>query len=41
MRRLYLQIYAAFLGILLLFGVLVTVTSLLLPVHPQEHPLPA
>src|SRR5919109_1226361 len=39
MRRLYLQIYATFLGILLLFGVLVTVASLLLPIHPQEHPL--
>ena len=37
MRRLYLQIYAAFLGILLLFGVLVTVASLLIPVHPQDH----
>src|SRR5215470_4546461 len=36
MRRLYLQIYAAFLGILLLFGVLVTVASLLIPVHPQD-----
>jgi HAMP domain-containing protein len=37
MRRLYLQIYTAFLGILLLFGVLVTVTSLLIPMHPQDH----
>jgi signal transduction histidine kinase len=37
MRRLYLQIYLAFLGILLLFGVLVTVASLLIPLHPQEH----
>jgi signal transduction histidine kinase len=37
LRRLYLQIYMAFLGILLLFGVLVTVVSLLLPLHPQEH----
>src|SRR4029434_6910466 len=37
MRRLYLQIYLAFLGILLLFGVLVTAASLLLPMHPQEH----
>jgi signal transduction histidine kinase len=37
MRRLYLQIYLAFLGILLLFGVLVTVASLLIPMHPQEH----
>ena len=37
MRRLYLQIYVAFLGILLLFGGLVTVASLLLPLHPQEH----
>ena len=37
MRRLYLQIYLAFLGILLLFGGLVTVASLLLPLHPQEH----
>ena len=36
MRRLYLQIYVAFLGILLLFGVLVTVASLLLPMHPQD-----
>ena len=40
MRRLYLQIYAAFLGILLLFGALVTVASLLLPIHPQEPPAP-
>jgi hypothetical protein len=39
MRRLYLQIYADFLGILLLFGVLVTVASLLLPVHPQDPQL--
>ena len=37
MHRLYLQIYTAFLGILLLFGVLVSVASLLLPVHPQGH----
>ena len=37
MRRLYLQIYLAFLGILLLFGGLVTVASLLIPLHPQEH----
>jgi signal transduction histidine kinase len=37
MRRLYLQIYLAFLGILLLFGVLVTVASLLIPLHPQDH----
>src|SRR5436309_816795 len=37
MRRLYLQIYLAFLGILLLFGVLVTVASLLIPMHPREH----
>jgi signal transduction histidine kinase len=37
MRRLYLQIYTAFLGILLLFGVLVTVASLLIPMHPQDH----
>jgi signal transduction histidine kinase len=37
MRRLYLQIYLAFLGILLLFGGLVTVASLLIPMHPQEH----
>src|SRR5262249_7521266 len=37
MRRLYLQIYLAFLGILLLFGGLVTVASLLLPPHPPEH----
>src|SRR5207249_7925729 len=37
MRRLYLQIYLAFLGILLLFGGLVSVASLLLPRHPQEH----
>ncbi len=33
MRWLYLQIYVAFLGILLLFGVLVTVASLLIPMH--------
>jgi len=37
MRRLYLQIYTAFLGILLLFCGLVTVASLLLPMHSQEH----
>jgi signal transduction histidine kinase len=37
MRRLYLQIYATFLGILLLFGGLVSVASLLFPVHQQEH----
>jgi hypothetical protein len=37
MRRLYLQIYVASLGILLLFGVLVTVASLLIPMHPREH----
>jgi signal transduction histidine kinase len=37
MRRLYLQIYLAFLGVLLLFGVLVMMASLLLPVHPREH----
>jgi signal transduction histidine kinase len=37
MRRLYLQIYTAFLGILLLFGGLVTVASLLIPMHPQDH----
>src|SRR5262245_29710635 len=37
MRRLYLQIYTTFLGILLLFGVLVSVASLLIPVHPQDH----
>ena len=39
MRRLYLQIYTAFLGILLLFGGLVTVASLLIPIQPQEHVL--
>jgi signal transduction histidine kinase len=37
MPKLYLQIYTVFLGILLLFGGLVTVVSLLLPVHRQEH----
>jgi signal transduction histidine kinase len=37
MRRLYLQIYLAFLGILLFFGVLVMMASLLFPVHPREH----
>ena len=37
MRRLYLQIYTTFLGILLLFCGLVTVASLLIPMHPQEH----
>ena len=37
MRRLYLQIYVTFLGILLLFGVLVCIASLLIPVHPQDH----
>jgi signal transduction histidine kinase len=37
MRRLYLQIYLTFLGILLLFGVLVGLTSLLIPIHPEDH----
>lgn len=37
MRRLYLQIYLTFLGILLLFGVLVSLCSLLIPVHLQDH----
>ena len=37
MRRLYLQIYLTFLGILLLFGVLVGFTSLLFPIHPHDH----
>jgi signal transduction histidine kinase len=39
MRRLYLQIYVAFLGILLLFGVLASLAWLLLPVQPQEYAL--
>ncbi len=38
MRRLYLQIYVAFLGILLLFGVLVSIAWLLIPTNPQHHP---
>src|SRR5262245_17422032 len=37
MRRLYLQIYITFLGVLLLFGVLVCTASLLIPVHPQDY----
>ncbi|MEE8291122.1 MAG: HAMP domain-containing protein, partial [Candidatus Tectomicrobia bacterium] len=37
MRRLYLQIYVAFLGILLLFGVLVSIAWLLIPTNPQHH----
>jgi signal transduction histidine kinase len=37
MPKLYLQIYTVFLSILLLFGGLVTVASLLLPAHPQDH----
>ncbi len=35
MRRLYLQIYVMFLGILVLFIVLVSITSLLTPMAPQ------
>jgi signal transduction histidine kinase len=37
MRRLYLQIYVTVLGILVLFGVLVSVASLLIPTAPQDH----
>lgn len=37
MRRLYLQIYLAFLSILLLFGVLVSVASFLFPIPSFEH----
>jgi len=37
MRRLYLQIYVTFLGILLLFGVLLSVAWLLIPVHTHDH----
>src|SRR5262249_11494262 len=37
MRRLYLQIYLTFLGILLLFGILVCMASLLIPGHPQDY----
>jgi signal transduction histidine kinase len=37
MRRLYLQIYVTVLGILVLFGVLVSITSLLLPTAPQDR----
>src|SRR5437868_15119517 len=37
MHRLYLQIYTTFLGILLLFGILVSIASLLIPMHPHDH----
>jgi signal transduction histidine kinase len=37
MRRLYLQIYVTFLGILVLFGVLVSIPSLLIPTDSQDH----
>jgi signal transduction histidine kinase len=37
MRRLYLHIYVTFLGILVLFGVLVSIASLLIPTYPQDH----
>src|SRR5262249_13581919 len=37
MRRLYLQIYVTFLGILLLFGVLVSLASLLIPVQSHDY----
>ena len=37
MRRLYVQIYVAFLGIVLFFGVLVFVAWVLLPTPPQER----
>jgi signal transduction histidine kinase len=37
MRRLYLQIYVMFLGILVLFSVLVSIASLLSPMAPQHR----
>jgi signal transduction histidine kinase len=37
MRRLYLQIYVMFLGILVLFIVLVSITSFLIPMAPRGH----
>ena len=37
MRRLYLKIYAAFIGILLLFGVLLTAAWWLLAMDNQEN----
>ena len=37
MRRFYLQIYLAFLGILLLFGVLVSISWILMPDTPLDH----
>jgi hypothetical protein len=36
MRRLYLHIYVTFLGILVLFGVLVSIASLLRPTSPHD-----
>jgi signal transduction histidine kinase len=39
MHRLYLQIYVTFLGILLLFGVLVSLAWVLMPTQPQERQL--
>jgi signal transduction histidine kinase len=39
MRRLYLQIYVTFLGILVLFGVLVSIPSLLIPTDSQDRRL--
>jgi hypothetical protein len=39
MRRLYVQIYVAFVGIVLLFGVLVSVAWVLLPTSPQDRRL--
>src|SRR5262245_48150094 len=37
MRRFYLQVYLAFLGILLLFGLLVSISWILMPDAPVEH----
>ncbi|MFQ5936983.1 MAG: hypothetical protein ACE5LB_11320, partial [Acidiferrobacterales bacterium] len=39
MRKLYLQIYLTFVGILLLFGVLLSVTWALLPTGSWHRPL--
>jgi hypothetical protein len=37
MQRFYLQVYLSFLGILLLFGVLVSVFWILMPDAPLDH----
>jgi signal transduction histidine kinase len=39
MRRLYVQIYLTFLGILFLFGLLVSLAWVLIPTDPQDRPM--